>query len=102
MNGLTKTIVALLPAVAAHVLAFLVRDSLQNSELWLGLAIGLLVLGGILSATFLVGAMFRNKTGTSNNIFAVILFIVIVLGYVATFFFTGCLLAFAAADGALL
>ena len=98
MNGLTKTIIALLPAVAAHVLAFLVRDSTTKAELWLGLAIGLLVLGGILSAIFLVGAMFKNKTGTGNKVLAVVLFIVFVLGYVATFFFTGCFLAFAASD----
>ena len=91
MNGLTKTIIALLPAAAVHALAFFLRDSSLNEELMLVLIIGLLVLGGILAATFLVGAMFKNKEG--NMVLPVILFIVFLVGYVATFFFTGCLVA---------
>ena len=88
LGGPSKTVIALLPAIIAFIVAIVKKDFGQSDgTLWLGIIVGLLVLGGIISARFLI----PSHMGIAVK---VILTLTIIIAYVVTFFFTGCLAAF--------
>lgn len=88
-----KTVLALLPAGIAFTVAILVKDAQENQQFWFWLIIGLLLTGGILSAMFINGAM-SAKNPDRGTVLKGFIFIAVVVAYVVTFFFTGCLVAF--------
>ena len=94
MNGLTKTIIALLPAIIVHAIAFFVKESSYGSDSLVWVIGALLLVGGALSGVFLTGPLIRS--GQTGKVFlGVLLFLFILVGYAAGFFFTGCLLSYA-------
>lgn len=84
-----KTIIALLPAIAAHIAWFLISLTSMRQELWFVVIVVLLIFGGILSARYLTGYL-RNSNVDRNPVLMVFISIMIVILYVVIFFFTGC------------
>lgn len=96
-NGL-KTIIALLPAGAALGVAFLVRGVPENQGLWTLIIFGLVILGGILAASFITGATTANRPSCSFPLICA-LFAVVFFTYVGVFFLVRWLVVMAGLSG---
>lgn len=91
-GGFSKTVIALLPAISALVVAILVKDfSRSNGQLWFGVVFGLLLIGGVLAAIFAAKAM---AVHSPNIIGQIAVFLIVLVAYVVGIGFGGCLLVF--------
>ncbi|MDF1811941.1 MAG: hypothetical protein P1V20_06995 [Verrucomicrobiales bacterium] len=93
MTSNLQSVSALVPAVAAFCVAFLVRDVEANRGVWFLLVVGLLVFGGAVAASCVTGRILMRRPDRSS-LFVGVLFAAILVAYVTTFFFTGKLLSY--------
>lgn len=79
-----KTIIALLPAGAALGVACLVSQIPENQGLWTLIVWGLVILGAILAASFVTGAITVKRPSCSFPLVSV-LFAVVFIVYIGAF-----------------
>ena len=87
---MSKTIIALLPAIAAQIAWFLMSKTSQvRQNIWFIVIVALLLVGGILSAKYITNYLRQSNVDRSPVIMTLTSLMIIII-YVAIFFFTGC------------
>lgn len=90
LGGPSKTFIALLPAIIAFIVAIVKKDFTQSDgALWFWIIIAILALGGIITAKYIVSSLLGHAGVFVKGLVSLI----IIVAYVVTFFFTGCLVA---------
>ena len=89
---MNNTIKALIPALIAHLGLFLMAKFRVGQDLSLIVIVGILMVGGFLSAKYITDSIKQRNVDRSPFLTLGVGLIVLII-YVLTFLFSGCLLA---------
>lgn len=89
---MTKIIIALLPAIGAHLAVYRMDKHTLDQDIWFVVIAACLILGGILSAIFITRAIHRDNV-ERNTLLVSAIGVVTFIVYVALFSITMVVLA---------
>ena len=90
-----RTFLALLPAILAHIAAFVLAKIKFDEPFVIWILIGMILIGAGISANYVTGYMQRRN---ENKALSIIIGIIIFVSYSAAFIFTGCLVVLTQAN----